>query len=327
MRHCTPWIVLTLICTLTACSDNNDNYIGEGPDQTAPVAGYSAEIRRTEFGIPHIKADDWGSLGYGYGYAYSQDNFCVTMREIAQAGGRWAELTGSQVERDHLWRYLNGSEEAFKADFFDVLPQRDRDLVTGFAAGMNRYLEETGVDNLPDGENGCRGEPWVYSFNELHLMMYLRKIALQASTDQGIVRNAILAVQGPPSQQVAAANLREVSTSLYQSIKAAGETIRPSEVGSNAIAAGGNDTQSGSGILLSNAHQPWNGSGRWYEVHLTIPGEYDVAGASLQGLPWVGIGFTHDVAWTHTVDFSTRFTLYEVPLNPENPMQYEYDGG
>jgi acyl-homoserine-lactone acylase len=326
MRHITSWIALTIICTLTACSDNNDNYIGEDPDQPAPVSGYSAEIRRTEFGIPHIKADDWGSLGYGYGYAYSQDNFCVTMREIAQAGGRWAELTGSQVERDHLWRYLNGSKEAFKADFFDGLPERDRDLVTGFAAGMNRYLDETGVDNLPEGENGCRGEPWVYPFDQLDLMMYLRKIALQASTDQGIVRSAILAVQGPPSQQVAAANLQEVSTSLYQNIKTAGETIRPSEVGSNAIAAGGDDTQSGFGILLGNPHQPWNGSGRWYEVHLTIPGEYDVAGASLQGLPWVGIGFTVDVAWTHTVDFSTRFTLYEVPLNPENPMQYDYDG-
>ncbi|MDG2273898.1 MAG: penicillin acylase family protein, partial [Halioglobus sp.] len=77
MRHLTSWIALTIICTLTACSDNNDNYTGEDPDQPAPVAGYSAEIRRTEFCIPQIKADYWGSLGYGYGYAYSQDNFCV----------------------------------------------------------------------------------------------------------------------------------------------------------------------------------------------------------------------------------------------------------
>ena len=117
MRLSTPCIALTLILTLTACSDsNNDN--GGDPGQPTTGASYSAEIRRTEFGIPHVKAENWGSLGYGYGYAYSQDNFCVTMREIAQAGGRWAELTGSQVERDHLWRYLNGNKEQFKADFF-----------------------------------------------------------------------------------------------------------------------------------------------------------------------------------------------------------------
>ncbi|MCP4842864.1 MAG: hypothetical protein GY887_14135, partial [Halieaceae bacterium] len=239
---------------------------------------------------------------------------------------RWAEITGNSVERDHLWRYLNGSKEEFKEDFFDSLPQRDRDLVTGFAAGMNRYLDETGIDNLPDGENGCRGEPWVYSFDQLDLMMYLRKIALQASTDQGIVRDAILSVQGPPSQQVASANLQSLSTSLYDNLRVLGENIRPSEVGSNAIALGGDATQSGSGMLLGNPHQPWNGSGRWYEAHLTIPGEYDAAGASLQGLPWMGIGFTRDLAWTHTVDYATRFTLYEVTLNPDNPMQYDYDG-
>ena len=150
-------------------------------------------------------------------------------------------------------------------------------------------------------------------------MMYLRKIALQASTDQGIVRDAILAVEGPPSQQVASANLQEVSPSLYRNLKILGDNIRPSEVGSNAIVAGGDATQSGLGMLLGNPHQPWNGSGRWYEAHLTIPGEYDAAGASLQGLPWIGIGFTRDVAWTHTVDYATRFTLYEVTLNPDNP--------
>ena len=331
MRHTSTWIALILTFTLAACSDSSDSIgsgdnNGGGPEQPNPEPKYSAEIRRTEFGIPHVKAENWGSLGYGYGYAYSQDNFCVTMREIAQAGGRWAELTGSQVERDHLWRYLNGSREDFKADFFDVLPQRDRDLVTGFADGMNRYLDETGVDSLPEGENGCRGEPWVYSFDQLDLMMYLRKIALQASTDQGIVRDAILSVQGPPSQQMASANLQEVSSSLYGSLKTLSESIRPTEVGSNAIALGGNATQSGSGMLLGNPHQPWNGSGRWYEAHLTIPGEYDAAGASLQGLPWIGIGFTRDLAWTHTVDYATRFTLYEVTLNPDNPMQYDYDG-
>ena len=322
MRYRNLWITLTLVFTVAACSDSDNN----NPGDATPTA-YSAEIRRTEFGIPHIKAEDWGSLGYGYGYAYSQDNFCVTMREIAQAGGRWAEITGNSVERDHLWRYLNGSKEEFKEDFFDSLPQRDRDLVTGFAAGMNRYLDETGIDNLPDGENGCRGEPWVYSFDQLDLMMYLRKIALQASTDQGIVRDAILSVQGPPSQQVASANLQSLSTSLYDNLRILGENIRPSEVGSNAIALGGDATQSGSGMLLGNPHQPWTGSsGRWYEAHLTIPGEYDAAGASLQGLPWMGIGFTRDLAWTHTVDYATRFTLYEVTLNPDNPMQYDYDG-
>ncbi len=310
--------------SITACSDSNNNNRDSTPEANEPT--FSAEIRRTEYGIPHIKADNWGSLGYGYGYAYSQDNFCVTMREVAQASGRWAEFTGDSVDRDQLWLFINGTKEEFRGNFYDKLPQRDQDLITGYAAGMNRYLEETGLENLPEGENGCRGEPWVYSFDEIELMMYLRKIALQASTDQGIVRDAILAVKGPDRDQVVSIDQLRVRADLHGDLQDMGRAIRPTEVGSNAIALGSEATQNGGGLLLGNPHQPWNGSGRWYEAHLTIPGEYDVAGASLQGLPWIGIGFTKDVAWTHTVDYATRFTLYEVAINPDNQMQYDYDG-
>ena len=38
--------------------------------------GYRAEIRRTTGGVPHIKARDYGSLGFGYGFAYAQDQLC-----------------------------------------------------------------------------------------------------------------------------------------------------------------------------------------------------------------------------------------------------------
>ena len=38
---------------------------------------YRAEIRRTSGGIPHIKADKYGSLGYGLGYAFATDNHCM----------------------------------------------------------------------------------------------------------------------------------------------------------------------------------------------------------------------------------------------------------
>jgi hypothetical protein len=36
-------------------------------------------------------------------------------------------------------------------------------------AGVNRYLAETGVDNLPEGEEGCRGKSWVRPITVLDL--------------------------------------------------------------------------------------------------------------------------------------------------------------
>ena len=38
---------------------------------------YEAQIRRTSYGIPHIKAKDFGSLGYGEGYAQAEDHLCT----------------------------------------------------------------------------------------------------------------------------------------------------------------------------------------------------------------------------------------------------------
>ena len=190
---------------LGACGDSNNNGNKNPDTPTEPSFTYSAEIRRTEYGIPHIKADDWGSLGYGYGYAYSQDNYCVTMREIVLATGRSAELMDGDPEEDLLFRFLNGSKEEFRAKFFDVQPQFAKDLATGYAAGMNRYLRETGVENLPEGEAGCRDAEWVFEIDEIDLMQYLRRIGLAGSSDQSIVRDALLAVQGPDSMDALAA--------------------------------------------------------------------------------------------------------------------------
>jgi len=40
----------------------------------------------------------------------------------------------------------------------------------------------------------------------------------------------------------------------------------------------------------------------------------------------VAIGFNRYLAWSHTVAFASRFTLFELSLNPDNPLQYQYDG-
>ena len=64
-------------------------------------------------------------------------------------------------------------------------------------------------------------------------------------------------------------------------------------------------------MILGNPHFPWNGRYRFTQQHLTIPGQYDVAGASLIGSPVVNIGWNKNVAWSHTVSTAYRFAPYE----------------
>ena len=326
-RRLLPTLVLSL--ALAACSDSNDRLALLPPPEPEPepTVTYSAEVRRTEYGIPHIKAEDWGSLGYGFGYAYAQDNFCVAMREIVFASGRSAELMGEtmgNVESDFLFSFLNGDKEAFAEEFVSVLPRFARDLAEGYTRGMNRYLEETGLSGLPEGELGCRDAEWVFAFDSVDLFLFLRREALRGSSEQGIFRRAILATTGPDNagDSVSAEGLDQAAAAL--SVAAA--QLRDLDRGSNGLALGRDATRDGSGMLLGNPHQPWFGSGAWYQAHLTLPGTYDVAGAALHGFPFIGIGFNRDLAWTHTVSLANRFSLYELKLNPDNPLQYAYDG-
>ena len=322
------WL-LAVVLVLNACSDSSD---GTGQSTTR----YQASVVRTSYGIPHVTATDWGSLGYGYGYAFAQDNFCVVMKEVLYASGQSAEFLGQDgdLQSDFVYQWVNGDEAALRAEWIDAQDQKFQDLVIGYAGGLSRYFEETGVDLLAEGPEGCRGASWARVINEIDLVRVYRKSLLQAGIDNGILKRGITDVRGPDmlltltaprsESRVAARKVHNWSASpgdmLFEGY------IDPASHGSNFLALGGDYTQSGMGMLLGNPHQPWQGTGRWHEVHLTIPGEYDVMGATLLGLPMVTIGFNKNIAWSHTVSPASHIGLYELTLNPANPMQYLYDG-
>ena len=44
---------------------------------SAPAAEYKVKVARSDYGIPHITADDFASLAYGYAYTIAEDNICV----------------------------------------------------------------------------------------------------------------------------------------------------------------------------------------------------------------------------------------------------------
>ena len=65
-------------------------------------------------------------------------------------------------------------------------------------------------------------------------------------------------------------------------------------------------------MVVANPHFPWGGEARFWECHLTIPGELDVYGVSLLGTPGVQMGFNAGVAWAHTFSRGHRFTVQQL---------------
>ena len=284
---------------------------------------YNATIVHTEYGIPHVTANDWGSLGYGAGYAYAKQNYCVLMREIVRANGeslRWFGESEGSLANDLVYRFFAG-DEYIENEFIPAASEGLQALTAGYAEGLNRYLAETGVENLAEGPEGCRGEDWVRPVDSVDLGKVFRKLILRAGI--GTLAPLILEADAPVvSMASAAVPLPGQSFEIKQEDWG----LPPAtQMGSNAYGVGAEGSQTEHGLLLGNPHFPWRGPERWFIQHLTIPGVYDVMGASLQGVPVINIGFNEDLAWSHTVSTARRFTAHELHLLEDDPMRYVYD--
>ncbi|MDH3625124.1 MAG: penicillin acylase family protein [Myxococcales bacterium] len=304
--------LVTGFCVLTvACGDDSGSET------------YEARIVRTEFGIPHVTATNFGSLGFGNGYAYAEDNFCVLMKEIVRANGQSARYFGEDegsVNQDFLYTFIN-TDEYIEGQFRDSQTEDLQSALRGYAAGINKYLQDTGVDNLPEGDEGCRGADWVREIADTDVYRVYRKLLVRAG--HGPLARFIVAAEAPTEAMASLAPPLALESLPFDRSDFGLPTTE--EMGSNMYAIGSEASQTGYGILLGNPHFPWSGPLRWSIAHLTIPGEFDIMGAALQGIAIVAIGFNANVAWSHTVSTGERFTLYEVTLVENDPMKYIYD--
>ena len=58
---------------------------------------------------------------------------------------------------------------------FDTLSEESQALLTGYAAGYNQYLSETGVNNI---DPTCAGQPFVQEITPVDLLTYAQGVAL-----------------------------------------------------------------------------------------------------------------------------------------------------
>ncbi|GLH35764.1 bifunctional acylase PvdQ [Pseudomonas moraviensis] len=287
----------------------------------SPAADTRADIRRTSFGVPHIRAENERGLGFGIGYAYAQDNLCLLANEIVTVNGQRSRYFGAEqftVEQrqnrvsDVFFTWLNSPEAVHS--FWQAQPAEVRDLVEGYAAGYNRSLAERRQQGLPQQ---CQGE-WVRDISTDDLVKLTRRLLVEGGVGQFA---EALAGATPPQ---ATAQVKH-ETQAFQLADARQQRFALDR-GSNAVAVGSERSFNGRGMLLANPHFPWVGGMRFYQMHLTIPGKLDVMGAALPGLPMINIGFNQHLAWTHTVDSSKHFTLYRLQLDPKDSTRYLLDG-
>ncbi|ATN12348.1 acylase [Klebsiella quasipneumoniae] len=278
----------------------------------------SADIRRTSYGVPHIRAVDERGLGVGMGYAYAQDNLCLLANEVTTVNGQRARFFGpdqatleerNNLASDVFFNWLNTPEAV--AAFWKAQTPAMQQRIEGYVAGYNRYLKEQGAPAQ------CQAA-WVRPLVKEDLVKLTRRLLVEGGVGQ--FAEALVGAAPP----LATASVQLGTKAFAQA--ATNQQRFTLDRGSNAVAVGRDRSFNGRGMLLANPHFPWVGGMRFYQMHLTIPGQLDVMGAALPGLPVVNIGFNRHVAWTHTVDTSKHFTLYRLTLDPKDATRYLLDG-
>jgi acyl-homoserine-lactone acylase len=298
---------------------------------TTVFTGYRATIERTSFGVAHITADDWGSLGFGQGYAFAQDRACTLLDRVITVRGERAKWLGpgdddENVTSDLAYRHLGLHRDA-DARFADQPAEID-ELITGYVAGFNEQLAAEGT------EGPCAGQAWVAPITTTDLWAHLNDVLLFASS--GVLIDQIGTATPPEPESsddttppTTAADSVPPTTSpddapATTATAAPMVDLRPA-LGSNGWAIGADASTDGGGLLLANPHFPWTGHRRLWESQLTLTtGELDVYGATLSGVPGVLIGFNDHVGWTHTVSAGNRMTLYSLTLVDGEPTSYVY---
>ncbi len=319
----------------SSSSSDSDSAVNE---QLFPADGkFEATIRRTTNGIPHIKADNLASAAFGHGYAQAQDNVCLLAEAIVKARSERAKYFGPgnnsiNIINDFSYKaqdILSGA----KAEF-SQLSEESRAMVEGFTAGYNRYVSETDPGALPAE---CRDQPWVKEIEPTDLLAHYRIVGQFASGAQ-FATGVVFAAVPPNGENVdpvvaqSTTNTGESTIDTLQVAEAARQNARRIDnfadmgLASNAWGIGSELTENGKGALLANPHFPYTGHRRLYQAQLTVPGYLNVNGAGLIGTAIPLINFNENLAWSHTVTTSRRFTWYELELKPGDPLTYIKDG-
>ncbi|URM92425.1 penicillin acylase family protein [Streptomyces sp. MRC013] len=324
----TAAVLATAAATLPAAAAPPSAAGGRHPS----ADGLSATIRYTEYGIPHILAKDYAGLGFGTGWAQAADQVCVLADGFVTVRGERSRHFGPDAATDGSLSsartnlssdlYFTGVRDAGTVERLLAQPapagpsREQKELMRGWAAGYNAWLRKNQV-----ADPACAGKAWVRPVSALDVAR--RAYALAVVGGEGALVDSITAARppAPGSAPGPGADPEGVAGAVRELF-----AERNATMGSNAVAFAGATTANGRGLLLGNPHYPWHGGRRFWQSQQTIPGELNVQGASLLGSPLVQIGFTGDVAWSHTVATGRTANLHQLALDPADPTAYLVDG-
>lgn len=321
------------------------------------LADTQFELIRDGWGVPHVYADDAFGLYAGFGYSVAQDRMFQMEMARRAVMGEVAEVLG--IERlpfDIETRTQFDQKEIQRQ--IEALESEERDILRGYAAGFNRWLDE--VLARPDelmprqfSDFGFQPEPW----DELDVaMIYVGTMAGRFSAYSSELGNAqtLAALQeelgeekgqeifdqlfwledplapttvpeGEEYRRGAAAGSHDGRSfaELLTETGLGGDEDRPRA--SNLWITGPEKTTDGSTILINGPQ--FGNFNPSYVFNIGLHGAgFDLTGNTPFAVPNVLFGTNGTIAWGATAGPRDVNDYYRLTLNPDDPRQYRLDG-
>lgn len=302
----TPGFVALL--ALAGCASGGVPRLPEASPEELNALAAQVEIRRTEYGVPHILAPNLRAAAFALAYVQLEDHGPGIIERMNAARGRSALVDGAErIDADAAAR-LRLRRAAVT---FDSLQQDTRDVYDGFAAGMNHFIRVHGAE-LP---------AWMRpDFTGIDVLA--RDISGPGGGAMERFRERLLEDPGNP-------RLLDPSRPASGASGPARDYGIPApeedNVGSNAWALAPSRTTSGHAILLRNPHLSWTAG--YYEAHVRVPGALDFYGDFRIGGPFTVIGgFNRDLGFATTNNAARSHEFYAIPVDPARSTHMLLDG-
>ncbi len=263
-------------------------------------------IRWDTYGVPHIYGPDRLTVVRGLGYAQMENHAETLLNNLAHHRGRVAEYFGPGNNNANI----NSDIQIHTYDIPRIAAgwiatggTEQQQIVQSFCDGINEYVTVHGDTIDPLLKKILPVVPADIAMEGLAVVWhrFVGSLTLNGDLMSAWERGGLTAANSVVQKHV--------------------------PIGSNGWAIGPSKSASGNAILVANPHEPWGnnqpadglGFTQWIEANLVIgdPANptLNASGVTFMGGPFIGIGFSDDVGWTHTNDVIKNADLYQLTLD------------
>ncbi|MDX1408514.1 MAG: penicillin acylase family protein, partial [Saprospiraceae bacterium] len=245
------------------------------------------EIRRTSYGVPHVLAENLRAAAFGLAWCEMEDYGERVIRPLVAARGDLALVDGYEAIEQDFVRQLSFARTL---ETYGQLDRRTRDLLEGFAAGVNYFLQKH-PEQFPGLSN------WRFTGVDV----------------AAVTTSVITSAHGTRFRQ------------RLMRQKAVRDSLAMTGEGSNAWALAPSRTRSGHAILVRNPHLSWDAG--YYEAQVTVPDTLNFYGDfRIGGLFAIIGGFNDRLGWATTNNNPDLEEIYALQADTTRTDHYLLDG-